>query len=358
MEQIHPVFTQPYVMQEGMPMTQLESLFAQLHQQAIQLQQASACVKMLKQMVHPPHISEHETLGFQATLEELGRVLHLDEGPLSTAGIPPEMTTALSEYHQCHHLAQSQAKELELLMQLKHDFMNTVSHELRMPLTNMKMAIEMLQRLAILLKQPIADPIVHLDNQQLWQRVERYLQVLRDEWQREFQLIDDLLKFKDLEQGLDSLILAPIALDQWLPVLLHRFSEQAARHRQTLRYQIAPALPQVRSHCASLDRIFSELIDNACKHSPAGQMISILVNVQNDRLQFCVTNTGVEIAPSEQEQIFHPFYRIPRSNLWNYQGIGLGLSLVKRLLLRLEGDIQVESGAGATQFLVTLPLRV
>ena len=67
-----------------------------------------------------------------------------------------------------------------------------------------------------------------------------------------------------------------------------------------------------------------------------------------------VTNTGTAIPPEECDRIFQPFYRIPRPNLWNYSGTGLGLALVKKLVQLLGGEIHVQSQGEETTFTVTL----
>jgi signal transduction histidine kinase len=75
-------------------------------------------------------------------------------------------------------------------------------------------------------------------------------------------------------------------------------------------------------------------------------------------LCFSITNSGVEIPPEERDRIFDKFYRIPSNDPWKHGGTGLGLALVKGLVERLQGQIEVVSAAGLTTFVVQLPLTV
>src|SRR6476469_7105186 len=118
---------------------------------------------------------------------------------------------------------------------------------------------------------------------------------------------------------------------------------QAAQQRLTMTYDILPQLPIVAPHLPSLERIITELLNNACKFTPPNQHISVSVEIEAEQLIFKVSNTGIEIPFEEQERIFDAFYRIPYPNPWNYSGTGLGLALVKKLARRLDGDVRVES---------------
>ncbi|WP_421657843.1 ATP-binding protein [Leptothermofonsia sp. ETS-13] len=270
-------------------------------------------------------------------------------------------------------------QEMELLNRLKEDFVNSISHELRTPLTNMRMAVEMLRRIVSVLKKAEDDSKTEQDNQFLWQRMEQYLQILYEEWRQEFNLITDLLDLQTVESSTEALSLVSLELQQWLPEIVNRFTSQATEQGQTLTCQIALNLPPITTRPASLERLITELLSNALKYTPSGEVITVEVGIVEidgeggrsqiqdsvplspylstlSRLQITVTNTGVTIPPEEKERIFQPFYRIDRPNPWNLTGTGLGLALVKKLALQLGGDVWVESGNESTCFGVTLPI--
>jgi signal transduction histidine kinase len=253
------------------------------------------------------------------------------------------------------HQATQASEEMEWLNTLKQDFLNSISHELRTPLTNMRMAVEMLRRIISSLKNPDITPEMQQNQALLWERMERYLQVLQDEWQQEFNLISDLLNFQDTEIASSPLMFVPIDLQQFLPQMVDRFARQAERRQQHLSYQANDALPYIHSHVASLERILNELLDNACKYTPPQHHITVFATVVGQRLQLMVRNTGVSIPADDLERIFQPLYRTSRRQDWPQRGIGLGLALVYKLVTRLGGTIDAQSSDNTTTFTLTLP---
>ncbi|GAB4458658.1 MAG: hypothetical protein OHK0037_02770 [Elainellaceae cyanobacterium] len=306
--------------------------------------------------------------------------------------------------------AQAQVRELEKLNQLKDDFLSTVSHELRTPMSNIKMAIQMLE--LILQQAGLLDSTPDSEAN----RVNRYFKILREESQREISLINDLLDLSRLDAGADVLHLSSINLAGWLIPLLRPFEERARSHQQTLRVNLeeADSLPLLITDLAKLERIVTELLTNACKYTPADGEIWIEVRGQelgvrgqglgvrdqglgvrgqeaadNDQdvaspplplspspslpltsspplplspsrplsIQICVTNTGTEIPPIERDRIFEKFYRIPNNDPWKYGGTGLGLALVKKLVECLQGSLSLECVDGQVRFTVELPLQ-
>ncbi len=279
-----------------------------------------------------------------------------------------------------YQAAQQQVRELEQLNRLKDDFLSTVSHELRTPMANIKMAIQMLD---IILRdlgmfKSQASPL------------DRYFRVLKDECQREINLIDDLLDLARLDSQTMSLNLSEISLQSWLPKIVEPFLARAHNQQQGLELDIAASLPIVKTDLSCLERALGELLNNACKYTPAGEQILISATVQaepegestdqppvfsgnyqmgrlasasraltqSNHFVVRICNSGVEIPASQHERIFDKFYRIPNSDPWKHGGTGLGLALVRKLVERLEGTIHVESASGKTTFVVQFPVEV
>ena len=253
-----------------------------------------------------------------------------------------------------YQAAQVQVEELEKLSNLKDDFLSTVSHELRTPLANMKMAIQMLgislnrsQEFFAELRKPAEEQ----------NKVARYYQILQNECERELSLIDDLLSMQQMYAGVQPLLLTSINLQAWLSEIVEPFSQRLKNQQQQLTIEVAPEVPNLIGDSASLARVFTELLDNACKYTPLGEKIVITANNQGEMMQISVTNAGVEIPKSERERIFERFYRIPDSDRWKQGGTGLGLALVRQILSRLGGTISVvEQNCQQTCFMVELPL--
>jgi signal transduction histidine kinase len=240
---------------------------------------------------------------------------------------------------------QEQMQQLQQLNQLKDDFLSTVSHELRTPITNMKMAIRMLQ---------IATNS---------ERRDRYLQILQHECDREATLINDLLDLQRLEAGADPIAVETIQLQEWLPPIVAAFHERAIARQQTLKLDIAPDLNSLTSEPTKLKRIVTELLNNACKYTPPAGTITVKVRALTslaepnafNRLELVVSNSGSEIPATELTRIFEKFYRLPSSDRTGQGGTGLGLAIVQKLVEQLGGQISASSQAEQITFTVEFP---
>ncbi|MGI0486020.1 GAF domain-containing protein [Pantanalinema rosaneae CENA516] len=242
--------------------------------------------------------------------------------------------------------AQAQVAELEKLNRLKDDFLSTVSHELRTPMSNIKLATQMLE--------------IHLQRLNLFDQAHpltKYFRILNAECQREINLINDLLDLSRLESKHEPLNLMPVALQTWIPFHVQPFIERAHSQNQELQVQVANTLPPLITDPHCLERILSELLNNACKYTPAHEQITVSAVATPDRIQLQVSNSGVEISATELDRVFDKFYRIPNNDPWRHGGTGLGLALVKKLVETLNGRIEASSRNRLTCFMVELPIK-
>jgi len=256
--------------------------------------------------------------------------------------VATQCAIALRQSH-LYQAAQAQVKELEHLNQLKDDFLSTVSHELRSPMSNIKMATQMLE--ISLTRMGALDDTSNA--------ISRYFKILREEGQREVNLINDLLDLARLDAGVEPLNLTKIELHLYIPPLVEVFSERIRQQQQHLVFHIPTDLPPFITDGSYLSRVLTELVHNACKYTPTGDTITISAEFALETLKISVTNSGVEIPTAECDRVFDKFYRIPNNDPWKHGGTGLGLALVKKLVERLGGDIHAESGGGQTRFILT-----
>jgi signal transduction histidine kinase/DNA-binding response OmpR family regulator len=248
----------------------------------------------------------------------------------------------------------SQVEELEKLNQLKDDFLSTVSHELRTPVSNMKMAIQMLEVLIEKKDDWCKNEIANQNPEN--HPAYRYFALLNDECDREMNLINDLLHLQQLNAGAHPLEKTIIHLQDWIPHIIEPFEQRTQKHKQILQVDIPEELPILVSDPFSLARILTELLNNACKYTPPQEKITIAVRAKSEMLQICVSNSGIEIPTNEISRIFDKFYRIPSNDPWKHGGTGLGLALVQKMVAYLGGTIKVESTPKNTCFLVELPI--
>jgi signal transduction histidine kinase len=270
--------------------------------------------------------------------------------------------------------AQAQVQELERLNQLKDDFLSTVSHELRTPMASIKMAIQMLEinlrRLEVLTPMPELAAVgaavgaaldlpdaarIAAPPRAAAASVERYFSILKQECDREIGLITDLLDLTRLDAGDEPLVPSKVNWSEWLPQMLAPYRLRAERQSLHLTVSYPEHLPTMITHRTYLDNIVGELLENACKYTPRGERLDIVVQSETRGLHLQVKNSGVEIPPCEHERIFESFYRVPNHDPWKYGGTGLGLALVKKQVERLQGRIRVESKSGQTAFVLWLP---
>ncbi len=230
--------------------------------------------------------------------------------------------------------------QLAQINQLKNEFLNLLSHELRSPLSNMKVMIQILQM-----------SIISEENQ-------RYLEILSVECDREMALINDLLDLQRLEAQACPLITPDVlVLEQWIPWIIEPFQVRVQEHQQTLQLNLPSNLPSLFSDSTSLERIIAELLNNACKYTPSGGEIILSVDHNSSEIPpktIITIRNSLEIPPAELPRIFDKFYRLPNTDIWNQGGTGLGLSIVQKLVEQLQGVIQVESGEGWTTFRLVL----
>lgn len=245
-----------------------------------------------------------------------------------------------------YQAAQAQVQELERLNHLKDDFLSTVSHELRTPMSNIKMATQMLEISLQALGMFDDDS----------NAINRYFTVLREEGQREINLINDLLDLARLDAGRQVPNLSTLDLRSFLPYLAEAFIERTRSQQQDLVIEIAADLPPIVTDPTYLERMVTELINNACKYTPANETITLAAKAIPTGTEIRISNSGVEIPAAECDRIFDKFYRIPNNDPWKHGGTGLGLALVQKLTAALGGTIQVDSGDRLTHFSVQLPL--
>jgi len=251
-----------------------------------------------------------------------------------------------------YQAAQLQVQELERLNGLKDDFLNTVSHELRTPMATIKMATQMLE---ISLEQPISSD----DANRNGDRIGRYLQILKEECQRETSLINDLLDLSRLDSGSEPLLPLTHHLQYWIPHITESFTERTYQQQQQLSITIDDELPTLTTDFNYLEMILTELLHNACKYTPLGEAIVVSAKPEPTALGviLAIANSGVEIPETELKHVFDKFYRVPNNDPWKHGGTGLGLALVKKRVERLNGAIAVASQNGWTTFTIHLPLQ-
>lgn len=228
------------------------------------------------------------------------------------------------------------------LDQLKSDFVSTVSHELRTPLTSINGAIGLLHGGAL---GPLTSPQQEL------------LGIAQSNCARLILLINDLLDLDKLASGQLQLTLETHSLLPLLQDSLSANSGYAQQHAIALHLDASDSAAQVRVDPPRLQQVLSNLLSNAIKFSPAGQTVTLRLQVQSGLARIEVCDQGEGVDPAVQPRLFQRFVQGDSSTTRRVAGTGLGLAISKSLVEQMGGRIGLHSepGRGST-FYVELPL--
>jgi PAS domain S-box-containing protein len=227
---------------------------------------------------------------------------------------------------------------LKQVDRLRNEFISTVSHDLRSPLTAVLGYVELLERVG---------PI----NEQQREFIRR----VRGSVESITSLVNDLLELGRIESGYDSQI-EEVRLEGILRYSLETIGGQISEKHLNLHLDLPENIPPTRGNPIRLRQMLDNLVGNAVKYTPEDGDISIEMEVQNEQVILRITDTGPGVPPADQPHIFEKFYRasnVPKG----MGGSGLGLAIVKSIVDSHQGRIWVESqlGHGST-FTVVLPL--
>lgn len=226
---------------------------------------------------------------------------------------------------------------LKKLDQIKSEFVHTVSHDLRSPLTAVLGYAELVSRVGSLNEQ----------QQEFLNRIQASVQSITT-------LINDLLDLGRLEAGFDTRR-ESVQLEGILQYSLDMLGSLVTQKNLHLERNIASHLPALRANPIRIRQMLDNLIGNAIKYTPEEGTIRISIRTEDHQLILQISDTGPGIPLDEQSRIFEKFYRASNV-LEGPKGTGLGLSIVKSIVETHQGRVWVEStlGQGAT-FIVVLP---
>jgi signal transduction histidine kinase len=230
------------------------------------------------------------------------------------------------------------SKQVKHSQQMLRDFVADVSHELRSPLTSIKG-----------FAQAMVDGTAKGKEAQL-----KAATVIEDESKRMMRLVDELLEFSRLESGQITMVKEPVDLKELLQQCYEIFLMHAEEKGVNLKKDIEP-LPPIIGDIDRLEQVFSNLLDNALKHTPSGGDINIIARHPNPNFaEISITDTGPGIPAEQMRHVFERFYRADPSA--GKAGAGLGLAIARQIVLAHRGDIMAKSTLGkGTEFVVRLP---
>jgi NtrC-family two-component system sensor histidine kinase KinB len=226
-------------------------------------------------------------------------------------------------------------------LELKRSVISTVSHQLRTPLTSLRMSIH------LLLEERIG---------QLNEKQTDLLLAAREESERLVHIIDDLLDLNRIESGKAHLNLQAISPSRIGSEGIEPFLAQARDQRVSIVNSIPEDLPDVIADSDGIRYVLANLLSNALRFTSPGGTVTVSAANNSKKITFSVEDTGAGISPEHIKHLFEQFYRVPGQQVKS--GVGLGLSIVKEIIEAHGGKTGVEStcGKGST-FHFSLPLQ-
>jgi PAS domain S-box-containing protein len=255
--------------------------------------------------------------------------------------VSQQLATALEEARLYDEVERKSA-ELEIASQHKSEFLSNMSHELRTPLNAIIGFSEVLSERMF---------------GELNEKQDEYLKDIHASGQHLLSLINDILDLSKIEAGKMELELTdfdvPIAIDN--AVMLVR--ERAARRGIDLHRTVDERVEQIQGDERKIRQVLLNLLSNAIKFTPEGGRIEIRAKPVDDSIEVSVSDTGVGIAPEDQEAVFEEFRQVGTADK-KVEGTGLGLALSRKFVELHGGRIWVKSevGQGST-FAFTVPVR-
>ncbi|WP_346317003.1 HAMP domain-containing sensor histidine kinase [Chitinophaga sp. YIM B06452] len=226
------------------------------------------------------------------------------------------------------------------LSEVRNDFINNMTHELKTPIATVSAAVEALQ---------------HFNALQDQQRTAQYLNISRNELHRLNDLVEKVLHIAAEEKEDFELTPEPTDLNELISGIITNHRLKSARKVDFTYTLLADA--EVMVDGTHLSNAINNLVDNAIKYSPEPAAITIMVTRQQNRLRISVKDNGIGIPHAYQENIFEKFFRVPTGNLHNVKGFGLGLSYVKKIVEKHGGWVRVKSEPDkGSEFLLEIPL--
>jgi PAS domain S-box-containing protein len=255
-----------------------------------------------------------------------------------------KIQAATADIAQQNELLRRQAIELEQASALKSQFLANMSHEFRTPLNAMLGYTSMLL-------QGVAGPVEP--------PVKRQLGRIESNGRHLLTIINEILDISRIEAGRMPLQLATFRVPDLVSEVKSELEPIIMRSKLNVTLDLPKDIPPISSDRQKVKQILLNLLSNALKFTHHGGVkIVARRNVKERTLTLSVTDTGIGIAPTDQDKIFDDFRQLDNSPTRAYGGTGLGLSICRRLAQMLDGQISVQShvGKGST-FILTLPTK-
>ena len=228
------------------------------------------------------------------------------------------------------------------LSEIRNDFINNMTHELKTPISTINISADVLLR-----KDTLKNP----------ERIQQYAKIIRAENNRLESQVEKVLQLAKLEKDQIQLNKSIINLHTLIKEVSETFEITINEREGKLNLDLSAIQHEINADPIHITNILASLLDNANKYSPDKPLINVRTRNDNGKLCLIIEDHGKGIPESDLKNIFEKFYRVPTGNVHDIKGFGLGLFYVKSILEAHNGSISATSvPAHGSTFTITLPL--
>lgn len=251
----------------------------------------------------------------------------------------------------CFYVAVNTILKQKKLSDVKNDFINNMTHELKTPISTIALATDMAsENIHSGLGTPFAAP-------DLPDRLDRYLGIIREENKRLGTHVEKVLQMALLDKGEVKLKEVTVNMHDVITSVLNSLSVQIEQRGGEVELDFEASEELVQGDELHLANVLYNLVDNAIKYSPDELQLTLRTCNEKGGIRIDVADRGLGMTRDQTQRIFDKFYRVPTGNLHNVKGFGLGLSYVKKMVHAHHGTIQVKSQPDeGSVFSVWLPI--
>lgn len=229
------------------------------------------------------------------------------------------------------------------LSEIKSDFVNNMTHELKTPISTISLASELLLKSV----NPLSED-----------KTRKYASMIYDENRRLQQQVEQVLQMSVLEEGTFKLDITTFDVHSVIEQCISRFDLVIRNTEGSVRLLPRAQKSQLNADMIHFQNIICNLLDNAIKYSPIKPDITVITRNEDDMLVIAVHDQGIGISKENQKMVFDKLYRVPTGNRHDVKGFGLGLYYVKTIAEALHGEVSVHSELNkGSVFEVYLPLN-
>ena len=237
-------------------------------------------------------------------------------------------------------LERVESERLDELNRLKSFFISSVSHDMKTPLTSIKMFSELLQSSSEIKSE----------------KSKEYLDIIEGESSRLSRLIDNVLDFSKIERGIKQYRFENIKLNE---IVVHTFKlmhYQFMLNKFVIESNLSNDEKFIYADKDAIEEALINLLSNSLKYSKENKIIRVITNIKNEFMALTVEDKGIGIDKNNLHNIFNPFFRIGSKEVQRTGGTGLGLSIIKHIMNAHKGKIDVQSEPGkGSRFTLLFP---